>query len=95
MGVGLAVSKSGRTYVVVSYDPPGNLPNKFHLNVYPAGTSNKNINGSIYDLLINDDIVICSDSDVDTFLKENLMCHNVLRKRHRVPPVSYDQVVSK
>ena len=41
MGIGVAKSASGWTYVVANYSPPGNYQGKFPANVKPAKISGK------------------------------------------------------
>jgi hypothetical protein len=36
LGVGIATSRGGKTYVVAQYSPSGNMPGKFQKNVLPA-----------------------------------------------------------
>ena len=40
MGAGFATSKSGKTYIVAKYLPPGNVTGGFEKNVLPKKWSN-------------------------------------------------------
>ena len=77
-GIGHALTKEKKLYIVVNFYPEGNIKGQFLKNVFPNNLENES---SFY-------------SFTTKFLEEALLAHNEIRAKHNSPPLELNPTLS-
>ncbi|XP_063699505.1 uncharacterized protein LOC134830072 isoform X2 [Culicoides brevitarsis] len=89
LGVGVGSNRSGQTYVVCNYDPPGNFIGSFSENVPPIGGF------PIPKIVIDKSYDSDTPDDFTDFAKAMLRHHNEFRKRHGAHELKLNKILTK
>lgn len=87
LGIGIARSKSGETYVVANYDPAGNIIGRFAQNVLKKGSK-------VMSAAVNPLTNATTSSPINEFAAAFLQAHNKYRQKHSAPDLKLDKTVT-
>lgn len=96
LGVGVAKNRHNKIYVVANYNPPGNFVGDYIANVPPllsSGANNEEEPSACSRIEIQSESA--SALDEYQYAKEGLLAHNEYRRKHGVPELTLNTVVSK
>ncbi|XP_072016718.1 uncharacterized protein [Amphiura filiformis] len=98
LGIGKAITNSGKIIIVGNYKPPGNIAGRYKDNIFPVGGGDMKKGGAgSADGGKNKkgDVPKVDKNEVKNFQKECLQHHNEYRKKHKVEVMKMSEDLCK